>query len=426
MITSRIEFLVRRLRERLWVKPLAYCILAVIGALLAHAADFTKLASFVPEITTETLKTLLSIISNTMLAVATFAVASMISAYASASRSATPRAFALVVADDTSQLALSSFIGAFIFSIVATIAVTTGYYGKAGHFVLFLMVLMTFAVVIVTFVRWVDSIARLGRMGTTIETVEAAATEALERRRLSPNLGGQSALDTDGDVAGSGKPLLTAKVGYIQHLEMEALQHIAEKSGLKITIASLPGSFIGPGKPLAFLEGNDGEIDTELREELIEAFLIGNQRTYDEDPRFGLIVLSEIAARALSPGINDPGTAIAIVGTMVRLFASWARPLDDDDDKAEILFDRVYVPELSCDEMFSDAFTAIARDGAEIVEVGVRLQKAFLALTQLESAELTKVAKSQSESAFSRAEKALVLPSDLEKIKVLVEKVQGA
>lgn len=424
LITSRIKFLIRRLRERLWVKPLAYCVLAVIGALLAHAADFTELASFVPEITTETLKTLLSIISNTMLAVATFAVASMISAYASASRSATPRAFALVVADDMSQMALSSFIGAFIFSIVATIALTTGYYEKAGHFILFLMILMTFAVVIVTFVRWVDSIARLGRLGTTIETVEAAATQALERRRLSPTLGGQAVLDEDRDTV-RGKPLLTAKVGYIQHIEMEALQHIAHDDGLKITVASLPGSFISPGKPLAFLEGDDSEIDAELHEELVEAFLIGDERTFDEDPRFGLIALSEIAARALSPGVNDPGTAIAIVGTMVRLFASWARPLGDDE-KTEILFDRVYVPELSCDELFSDAFTAIARDGAEIVEVGVRLQKAFLALTQLESAELTQVAKSQSESAFLRAEKALSMASDLEKVKTLATKVQDA
>lgn len=425
MITSRIKFLVRRLRERLWVKPLAYCVLAVIGALLAHAADFTKLASYVPEITAETLKTLLSIISNTMLAVATFAVASMISAYASASRSATPRAFTLVVADDMSQMALSSFIGAFIFSIVATIALTTGYYGKAGHFVLFLLVLLTFAVVIVTFVRWVDSIARLGRLGTTIETVEAAATGALERRRLSPTLGGQVTSGVKGDKADSGKPLLTTKVGYVQHIEMEALQHIADNAELKITVASLPGSFVSPGKPLALLDGEVSEIDAELHDQLVEAFLIGDERTYDEDPRFGLIVLSEIAARALSPGVNDPGTAIAIVGTMVRLFASWARPLTEDE-KTEIQFDRVYVPELSCDELFSDAFTAIARDGAELVEIGVRLQKAFLSMTFLENSELTKVAKSQSESAFLRAEKALLLPSDLEKVKSLAEKVQGA
>jgi uncharacterized membrane protein len=424
LTNSRIEFLIRRLRERLWVKPLAYCVLAVAGALLAHAADFTQLASFVPEITTDTLETLLSIISNTMLAVATFAVASMISAYASASRSATPRAFALVVADDMSQMALSSFIGAFIFSIVATIALTTGYYGKAGHFVLFMMVLLTFALVILTFVRWVDSIARLGRLGTTIETVEAAATAALDRRRLQPTLGGQRAGDAD-EMDGEGAPLLTTKIGYIQHIEMEALQAIAEDNDMRFTVVALPGTFISPGKPLLFLNGEEHSLDDELKQQLVDAFLIKDERSYDEDPRFGLIVLSEIAARALSPGVNDPGTAIAIVGTLVRLFANWARPLSEDE-QSEVQFDRVYVPELSPDELFGDAFTGISRDGAQLVEVGVRLQKAFLALTQLDDEELAKVAKQHSRIALLRADNALVLDTDKEKVQRLADRVASA
>lgn len=41
-----------------------------------------------------------------------------------------------------------------------------------------------------------------------------------------------------------------------------------------------------------------------------------------EASRFGLIALSEIACRALSPAVNDPGTAIAIIGRFVRLWAN--------------------------------------------------------------------------------------------------------
>lgn len=56
--------------------------------------------------------------------------------------------------------------------------------------------------------------------------------------------------------------------------------------------------------------------------QIARAFLIGDERTFDDDPRFGLVVLSEIASRALSPAVNDPGTAIDIIGTFVRLFRS--------------------------------------------------------------------------------------------------------
>tara|TARA_R110002124_G_scaffold57408_4_gene160790 strand:+ start:975 stop:2243 length:1269 start_codon:yes stop_codon:yes gene_type:complete len=418
LISSRLEFLVRRLRERLWVKPLGYCLLAVLGALVAHAADFTEMASYIPQISTDTVETLLAIISSTMLAVATFAVASMISAYASASGSATPRAFTLVVADDMSQVALSVFVGAFIFSIVATIALRTGYYGKSGRFILFLLTLFIFSAVILTFVRWVDSIARLGRMGTTIETVELAARNALQRRRLNPTLGGRTA----NEAGTEGTPIYASDIGYVQHIDMETLQGIAEAVDARITVSCLPGAFTSPGKPVAFLSGEGDELQDEVRDKISHAFLIADQRSFDEDPRFGLIVLSEIAARALSPAVNDPGTAIAIIGTIVRLFAGWIQPLSDEE-RSEIRFDNVYVPELSLAELFTDAFTSIARDGAGNVEVCVRLQKAFLGLIHLDNSSLSEIARGHSKTALARAQQTLTLDADVNVVEAIAAKV---
>jgi uncharacterized membrane protein len=59
----------------------------------------------------------------------------MISAFSAASNTATPRSFQLTIADDVKN-ALSVFIGSFIYSIVALVALKNGYYGRAGHFVL--------------------------------------------------------------------------------------------------------------------------------------------------------------------------------------------------------------------------------------------------------------------------------------------------
>jgi uncharacterized membrane protein len=74
------------------------------------------------------------------------------------------------------QNALSVFIGSFIYSIVALVALKNGYYGRAGHFVL-LYLLFFFALVIVLFLRWVDRISKLGRMGHTIKLVEDATAK---------------------------------------------------------------------------------------------------------------------------------------------------------------------------------------------------------------------------------------------------------
>ncbi len=413
---TRLIRSILRLRERLWAKPLLYCLLAVVASFLARGADVLSLGNLVPEISPDTIQTLLTIISSSMLAVATFAVGSMLSSYASASSSATPRAFALVLADDVSQTALSSFIGAFIFSIVSLVALKTDLYDRGGLFALFALTLAIFGWVVLTFVRWVDNIARLGRLGTTIDKVEAAALESLRERRLMPFLGGIEKTDTN---ALTGAKVYCDEIGYVQHVDVGALQDLAEKHDLRLMLEAMPGSFLAPGKALVTLDSNAG-VDHDLAGKIARAFVLGDNRTFDDDPRFGLIVLSEIAARALSPAVNDPGTAIVIIGRFVRLFAAWAEPVRGED-KTEEKFDRIIVPSLALAEMFDDAFTAIARDGAGAVEVGIRLQKAFLSLATLDYPGYGMQARRHSALALERARPALPMQHDVEQ----VERIAG-
>lgn len=407
-----LKFFVNRLREQLWFKPLATSIFSIGLAFLAKAADYGNVPDFVPGISAEAVETLLKIIAASMLVIATFAVGSMVSAYASASGSATPRSFPLVVSDDVSQNALSSFIGAFIFSIVSLIALLNGLYEKGGRFALFCLTMFAFAAVILTFVRWVDRIARLGRLGTTIDKAETAAVKSLQARLRAPTLGGVPVRPG----SDKGEPVYGETVGYVQRIEMPRLQEYAEQSGIRITVDSLPGTFSMPGRPLAFIitkPRETGEVD---RERIVSCFQIGDDRTFDDDPRFGLVVLSEIASRALSPAVNDPGTAIDIINAFVRIFVICNKPVALED-KVPRSYDRIEVPEISIHDMFDDAFMALARDGAGTVEVGVRLQKALRALAEIGDKNMRKAAEYHARLAIARAEQALDLPEDLNAIR---------
>ncbi|GJQ59314.1 MAG: DUF2254 domain-containing protein [Candidatus Scalindua sp. AMX11] len=405
---DRLRFLINRLRKRLWVKPLAVCLLSVGAAFVAKLADDTALAQFVPKIALDSIETLLSVMAASMLVIATFSVASMVSAYASASSTATPRSFGLVVADDVSQNALSTFVGAFIFSIVALTAVKNAYFEKAGLFILFILTTMVFGMVIFTFVRWVDSIARLGRLGSTIDKVEKATVEALKRRRAAPSLYGMP----EDKSRVRGQPVFAKNIGYVQHIDMAAIQVWAEEASARVVVAALPGTFAAPDRVLAYVSsssGNRSEIDYTCA---VESFQIGNERLFDDDPRFGLVVLSEIAGRALSPAVNDPGTAINIIGVLLRLFALWNDPPKGDDAKT-CKYNLVEVPQISIRDMFDDAFTAISRDGAGTVEVAVRLQKALGTLTSIGHSEMRDAAIYHGQLALKRACKALDLDEDL-------------
>lgn len=412
LMIGRIKFLISRLRERLWIRPLTACLFSLLAVFLVKAADHEGFAGVVPSLSPEMIETLLKIIASSMLVIATFAVGSMVNSYASASTTATPRSFPLIVSDDVSQNALSSYIGAFIFSIVALIALLNGYYGVGGLFALFCLTLVVFAVVIVTFVQWVDCIARLGRLGNTITKLEGATAKAFTERQQAPTLGGVPA----GSPPEEGRNIFSDIVGYVQRVDVTKLQECGERGDFRVRVTALPGTFATPGQPLVSVmekNGKTGELD---EAGLIAAFEIGDDRTFIEDPRFGLIALAEIASRALSPAVNDPGTAIDIIGTFVRLFVLWGKPVEEAQT-VPCRCDRVEVPELCLQDLFDDAFTSIARDGAGAVEVGIRLQKAFHALIAIGDPEMAEAAKIQSARALSRAETALTLPEDLSAIR---------
>ncbi len=417
---NKLRFTLNRINEKLWVRPLIACALSIGVALLAKAVDGSQLDALFPVVSIESAEKLLSILAASMLVIATFSVASMISAYSAASSTATPRSFALIIADDVSQNALAAFIGSFIFSVVALIGLLNGFYSNSGRFVLFAVTLLVFALVIVTFLRWVNRIARLGRLEATIEKVEGAALESLQRRVENPHLGGCPVSEPRGPATG----VYAENIGYVQQVDIAALQSAAESQAARIEVAALPGSFVTPGRPIAWLKSEAGE---ELVPEAFEkAFTIGKKRTFDDDPRFGLIVLSEIACRALSPGINDPGTAISVIGSMVRALSIWGSAGGSAAATVEPQFDRVEVPALALEDLYDDAFSTIARDAAGSFEVVIRLLKAYESLIQIADQDTRVKIEAHAQVAFERAEAALEFSTDLSKVRGVFSQLKAA
>lgn len=105
---------------------------------------------------------------------------------------------------------------------------------------------------------------------------------------------------------------------------------------------------------------------------------VEQHRTHEQDPRLGLVTLSEISSRALSPGVNDPGGSIETLATLHRVLQAYLTAETDPT----ITADRVHVPMIDLATLLRDAFEATARDGAGTVEVAVRLQRTLAHLTR--------------------------------------------
>ena len=414
---SRWQWLLRQFTRRLWVRASLIGALGIVAAVLAAVIERYIPWQLPGKIGADAVESILDIIASSMLAVTTFSLSVMTSAYGSATNNVSPRATKLLMEDRVTQNVLSTFIGSFLFGIVGIIVLKTGAYGDRGRVILFLVTIGVIVLIVVTLLRWIDHLTRLGRVGETTSRVEEATEAALSARLAHPTLGGRT-LRPAGQADAGRTPITADKIGYVQHVDMGALSDVANEIDADIILAAVPGAFLYPNSPLlAFARPVERDAAAEVAEAVRRAFSIGVERSFDQDPRFGLAVMSEIGSRALSPAINDPGTAIDVIGRSTRLLALWAKGPEDDPD--EIEHPRIEVPELAADDLFEDAFMLVARDGAALIEVQLRLQKALQALGGMGDAAFRAAARRQAELALARAETALTLQADKDRLRDL-------
>lgn len=405
-MSARWLWLFRQLARRIWFRASLFSLLAVVTAFLG-----IWLSPFIPadipaQIGSDAVDNILGIIASSMLTVTTFSLSTMVAAYSAATSNVTPRATKLIMEDSTTQNVLSTFIGSFLFSLVGIIVLSTGAYGERGRVVLFAVTILVIAFIVITLLRWIDHLSRLGRVTETTQRVEAAASAAMLRRRDQPYLGGQALLDPDRTIPKDAETVAPKTFGYIQHIDIAALSGLAEVAGGQIYLRAIPGSFVDPTRPVAAFSGRNEEGMAAL---VLDCFTIGDTRTYDQDPRFGASVLTEIGSRALSPSVNDPGTAIDVVGRALRILAIWAEP---PETEVEIAHPRIHVPPIAVADLFEDFFGPLARDGAGVLQLGIRLQKVFLTLTRLGREDFAIEARRHSRLALARAEAVLVIDED--------------
>ncbi len=366
---SAAQSSLRRLFTKVWVRASVFVLVAVVFALAAGVIGAILPFRVVINLGQNSVGSLLQIIATAMLTATTFSVTAMVTAYSSATTTATPRSTQLLIADPTSQNSLSVFVGAFVFSMVGIIALSTGYYNDQGRTILFVGTLLVIAVVVVTLMRWIAHLADFGRMADVIDRVERAAADSLLAYASDPALGAQRLTD----IPAGSHQVWAEDVGFVVHVDVAALNRVATASDVKIYVDSTAGRSAGPLNPLCHVVGRLPASDAV---KVRSAFRIAAHRDYEQDPRLGVIALAEIGSRALSPATNDPGTAIEVISALQRVFV---RALTVTPHP-EATFDRVWIKPPEVETLVTDAFRPIARDGASLIEVQTRLQKALASI----------------------------------------------
>ncbi len=401
--------------RRLWVRVVGMGVLAIFAIGISQLVEGALPARYQGLVSGEAADRLLNIIASAMLAVTIFSLTVMVSTYQATSAQFTPRIHQLIREDAVTQNTLATFIGTYVYALTAIVLRELGYFGDQNALVPFAVTVLVMALIVWSLIRWMQHLQTLGSLIDSARQVERMTRAQFHERLDPPCLGATPLTEAPPE---EGFTIEAHETGYVQIIHPEPLQQFCEEKDLQIYLLADIGSFVFVQGPIVRVVGAGDAPDDETRKAVEKVvrhnIVLGDERTFDQDPRFGLQTMSQIASKALSPGINDPGTAIDILNRSGRILWNYR---DETASEKEPVHPRLHVRPLDPRDLIRDAFDSIARDGAGMREVQHRFQRVLAGLMRHPDEALRDVVRERAEEYLERALEAIEWEPDRERLR---------
>ena len=328
-------------------------------------------------------RTVLSAVASSMITVAGTAFSIVLVALSLASSQFGPRMLRNFMQDTGNQIVLGTFIATFIYCLlvlrtirggeqtifVPQISVTVG-----------IVLTMTSIGVLIYFIHHastsIQSAHIIGEVGRDLNNaIDRLFPEKIGQSfpELKHRFTGEIPVGFDQEAA----PVLALHSGYIQAIDDKKLMNIAKSKDLLLRLNYRPGKYVVQGGELMrILPGK--RINEKLTKQINNAFILGKERTDQQDVEFCINQLVEVALRAISPGINDPFTAIRCID---QLSAAFCRLAERDfpspyryDDAGNL---RIIAESVTFTTLTDNTFNPIRQYGRSDVGVTIRLLEAI-------------------------------------------------
>jgi uncharacterized membrane protein len=225
--------------------------------------------------------------------------------------------------DRVIKLSLAIFVFSFTFALSAMVRVTTSVPLLLTHIAAYGCVLS-----IGVFLYLIDHVGKKLRPSAVFESVAVQAHNVINHvypRRLSDQQ--ESIGDAGGGQDAVPKRTVTSTSGgVVLAFDVAGLVALATRHDCVIELAPQVGNFVAPGDPLFYVRGGSGLSDAAL----LGSIALGAERTMEQDPAFAFRMIVDIAAKGLSPAINDPTTAVLAIDRLHHLLRHVGRRRLDD------------------------------------------------------------------------------------------------
>ncbi|MDJ0323289.1 DUF2254 domain-containing protein [Cryobacterium sp. PH31-AA6] len=383
-----------RTRESFWFLPAVFGIVAIIVAETLVFLDRTLIDNgtrlvFLDALSASSARSILSIIGTSMITVAGTSFSITISVLATTSSTYGPRLVRNFLADRANQIVLAVFTSTFLYALVVLRSVRSaadgsGFVPSVSIHAAVLIGIVNVAV-LVFFIHHIADSVQITTLQRRVQDDLLGAialiypAEAAERTLHSPRL-----------PLYDPAPVTTATDGYVEQVDLDQLERIAENAGCLIDVVAMPGDYVVHGEPLVQVSpsGHAADVVNGVR----AAFTVGTARTPRQDVRFALQQLVEVAVRGLASGSNDPYTAVTALDlaatALVPLLKGPSAPtaLTDADGNPRVL---VHWPDP--DDLIRDVFAGVTTYGLAhplVVATALRLADRLLAVAGPTTTEL--------------------------------------
>jgi uncharacterized membrane protein len=364
-----------RLWAPFWTLPSAISALAVVAGLTLPLVD-DHLRGQVPYLfsgNADSARSLLSTIASAMIALTGLVFSITMVVMQLASSQFTPRLIGTFLASRVTQVTLGVFTSSFLFAFVVLREVR----GGEDPFVPQLSVTTAFVLVLASvamFFAFIHHITMSIQVGQVIDRVAQGTVAALEEGS-DAEWDDTSAVPPSWSQEPGPSVVVTTggRHGVVQRIHYSHLVERAQRAGVVVELLARPGDVRHTGQDLALVHGAGA--DDDVGDAVRSSYGLGKDRTLQQDPEFGVRQLVDIAERALSPGINDPTTAVQVLDELHRILrVAAARP-----DRSAHLVDaagavRVVDRPTTFERLLDLALDEIAHYGADTLQVPRRIE----------------------------------------------------
>ena len=331
-VKGRNAWLLDLIRSRLWPVP-------VIGVVTAAATGFLLpyFENRLPTPATEDLfgggaaaaRGVLSTIAASMITVTSLTFSLTLVTLQLTSGQFSPRLLRTFARDRFVQRTLALFVATFVYALTVLRAVRSGRDGQAD-FIPQVSVSLAYLLALVsaiTLVVFLGHLVRQIRVETILETVQAESinvADAMSSELDDAEVDGPAPTPPSDAVA-----LPAERTGFLLGVDEQVLVGALARADGVVAMDRMPGEWLVAGTPVALAwPAAGGNFETDaldcIRRSLVEAVRIGEERTPVQDIAYGLRQLTDVAIKALSPGINDPTTAVHVLGNSSALLCDFA------------------------------------------------------------------------------------------------------